>query len=56
MNYVAAHGAPAGVRLPAEDFGRLLRDGPPPRTTAEERLHRKQALAATFRAGTRRSS
>jgi ribulose-5-phosphate 4-epimerase/fuculose-1-phosphate aldolase len=32
-----------------QDFLSLLRDGPPVRTIEEERLHRKQMLAATFR-------
>ncbi|MCQ4159078.1 class II aldolase/adducin family protein [Roseomonas sp. GC11] len=35
--------------LSAESFPRLLRDGPPLRGPEEERLHRKQRLAATFR-------
>ncbi|MBB5693004.1 class II aldolase/adducin family protein [Muricoccus pecuniae] len=37
------------IAPPAQDFGSLLRDGEPPRTVEEERLHRKQRLAATFR-------
>lgn len=32
-----------------QSFASLLRDGPPPRSPQEERLHRKQRLAATFR-------
>ena len=37
------------VTPPIQDFASLLRDGEPPRTVEEERLHRKQRLAATFR-------
>jgi ribulose-5-phosphate 4-epimerase/fuculose-1-phosphate aldolase len=32
-----------------QSFSSLLRDGPAPRSVEEERLHRKQRLAATFR-------
>ncbi len=32
-----------------QSFASLLRDGPAPRDIAQERLHRKQRLAATFR-------
>ena len=42
MNYLAA---PA---RPGPDFVSLLNDAAPARTVAEERLHRKQRLAATF--------
>jgi ribulose-5-phosphate 4-epimerase/fuculose-1-phosphate aldolase len=41
MNHIASR--------PFQDFASLLRDGPPQRPIAEERLHRKQRLAATFR-------
>jgi len=34
---------------PFQSFSDLLRNGPPERSIAEERLHRKQRLAATFR-------
>jgi ribulose-5-phosphate 4-epimerase/fuculose-1-phosphate aldolase len=42
MNYVSP-------RSGFQSFASLLRDGPEPRTIPEERLHRKQRLAATFR-------
>jgi ribulose-5-phosphate 4-epimerase/fuculose-1-phosphate aldolase len=42
MNYVPA-------RAQSQSFASLLRDGPPERSIAEERLHRKQRLAATLR-------
>lgn len=35
--------------LPGQSFASLLREGPFPRGIPEERLHRKQRLAATFR-------
>jgi ribulose-5-phosphate 4-epimerase/fuculose-1-phosphate aldolase len=43
MNYVSA------TPRPGPDFVSLLQDSAPPRPIAEERLHRKQRLAATFR-------
>jgi ribulose-5-phosphate 4-epimerase/fuculose-1-phosphate aldolase len=42
MNFVPTRSA-------QQSFSSLLRDGPAPRTVEEERLHRKQRLAATFR-------
>ncbi len=45
MNYVIAPARTA----PGPDFVSLFRDAVPPRPVAEERLHRKQRLAATFR-------
>lgn len=42
MNFVPSRSA-------QQSFSSLLRDGPAPRTIEEERLHRKQRLAATFR-------
>ncbi len=43
MNYVST------PSIPGPDFVSLLQDKAPPRSIAEERLHRKQRLAATFR-------
>ncbi|MGI4942812.1 MAG: class II aldolase/adducin family protein [Janthinobacterium lividum] len=45
MNYVTTPSRPA----PGPDFVSLFRDTVPPRSITEERLHRKQRLAATFR-------
>ncbi|WP_338662146.1 class II aldolase/adducin family protein [Pararoseomonas sp. SCSIO 73927] len=39
----------SGTDANIQDFGDLLRNGEPARTVEEERLHRKQRLAATFR-------
>ncbi len=46
MNYVSTH---PDAAAPGPDFVSLLQDTAPVRSVAEERLHRKQRLAATFR-------
>ena len=46
MTYVSTRGNEAA---PGPDFVSLLNDAVPVRSIAEERLHRKQRLAATFR-------
>lgn len=43
MNYIST------PPTPGPDFVTLLNDAVPARSIAEERLHRKQRLAATFR-------